>query len=286
LASFLDVARTHGWRVVVWGASERHLAAYKALGMHAVRAGEEAFVDPRQFTLEGRKVRKLRQSVHRVQRRGWEISVHEGRTVDAALELEIDDFEWAWRARQRRVLGFAMGMGSYEAHVRPDDLYVLARSPAGTLGAAMRFVSHCGKLSLDTMRRGGDTPNGLNEALVCRALHAARERGVNEVSLNYAGLAHLLRDTPSAHRFLSGAITVALGRRFQMERLVRFNDKFAPQWRPRFLVYEAHTALPRGVVCVLQAEGYLPEIRRPRMPRGRMPLPPAVTQPAHPRGAG
>ena len=168
----------------------------------------------------------------------------------------------------------------------PDDLYVLARSPHGTLGAAMHFVSHCGRLSLDTMRRAGDTPNGLNEALVCRALETARERGVNEVSLNYAGLAHLVRDTPSAHRFLSGAITVALGRHFQMERLVRFNDKFAPQWRPRFLVYETRTALPRAVVGVLQAEGYIPEIRRPRIPRGRMPRPPAVTRPAHPRGAG
>ena len=82
LASFLDLARARGWQVVVWGASERHLAAYANLGLHAVRAGEEAFVDPLQFTLEGRKVRKLRQSVHRVERRGWEISIREGRTID------------------------------------------------------------------------------------------------------------------------------------------------------------------------------------------------------------
>jgi lysyl-tRNA synthetase, class II len=286
LASFLDVARKRGWQVVVWGASERHLEAYKQLGLHAFRAGEEAFVDPCRFTLQGRAVRKLRQSVHRVSRRGWEISVHEGRTIDASLELELDQLEYAWRARQRRVLGFAMGMGIYEAHVGPGDLYVLARSPDGALGAAMRFVSHCDKLSLDTMRRGGDTPNGLNEALVCRALEAARERGVREVSLNYAGLAHLVRDASTPHRFLSAAIIVVLGRRFQMERLVRFNDKFAPQWRPRYLVCEAPTALPRAVVSVLQAEGYVPELRRPGLPRGRVALPSAVTRSAHPKGAG
>jgi lysyl-tRNA synthetase, class II len=286
LASFLEVARRRGWQVVVWGASERHLAAYKELGLSAFRAGEEAFVDPCQFTLQGRAVRKLRQSVHRVGRRGWEISVHEGRTIGASLELELDQLEWTWRARQRRLLGFAMGMGIYEAHVRPDDLYVLARSPDGALGAAMRFVSHCGKLSLDTMRRVGDTPNGLNEALVCRALDAARARGVREVSLNYAGLAHLVRDGSSADRWLSAAITVVLGRRFQMERLVRFNEKFAPQWRPRYLVCEAPTALPRAVVSVLQAEGYVPELHRPGLPRGRIPLPSAVTRSAHPKGAG
>ena len=61
----------------------------------------------------------------------------------------------------------------------------------------MHFISHCGKLSLDTMRRVGETPNGLNEALVCRALEVAGARRIPEVSLNYAGLAHLVRQPPS-----------------------------------------------------------------------------------------
>jgi hypothetical protein len=40
------------------------------------------------------------------------------------------------------LLGFAMGMGSFDPDVRADDLYVLARSPEGELGAVMRFVAH------------------------------------------------------------------------------------------------------------------------------------------------
>ncbi len=87
-----------------------------------------------------------------------------------------------------------MGMGAYESELRPDDVYVLARSPEGELGAVMRFAAHCGNLSLDTMRRVGATPNGLNEAMVCRVLELARERDIPQVSLNYAGLAHLVRD--------------------------------------------------------------------------------------------
>ena len=115
LSSFLALARRRGWQVGLWGASARHLAAYRELGLRAICVGEEAFVDPRRFTLEGRAVRKLRQSVHRVQRRGWEVTVHEGRSIDAALESEIDELEWAWRARQPRMYGFAMGMGVYDA---------------------------------------------------------------------------------------------------------------------------------------------------------------------------
>jgi len=286
VGSFLAQARRRGWEVVLWGVSDRHLAEYRRLGLRAVCAGEEAFVDPRQFNLEGRRVRKLRQSVHRVQRRGWEITVHEGREIGGALEAEMDALEAAWRSGRRRVHGFAMGMGAFGGPLAPDDLHVLARSPGGELGAAMRFVSHCGNLSLDTMRRVGDTPNGLNEALVARALEIARERGVGEVSLNYAGLGHLVRREPSGNRLARALTQVAMAplhRRFQMDRLVRFNDKFSPEWRPRYLVYESRGGLPRAIVRVLQAEGYLPERRPLALPAARRALPHGVPARLRPR---
>ena len=289
LASFLELARERGWQVTVWGASARHLDGYRALGLRAVCVGEEAFVDPARFTLEGRRVRKLRQSVHRVDRRDWRITVREGHDIDTSLEREMDALEGAWRAGRRRVLGFAMGMGAFKAELRVRDLYLLARSPEGELRAVMRFVAHCGKLSLDTMRRVGETPNGLNEALVSRALEVARDRAVLEVSLNYAGLAHLVRaevvggrTTPCLNRL----VLRLLGRRFQLERLVRFNEKFLPEWRPRFLIYESRGAFARSAVRVLQAEGYLPQPRPVRLPGQWRPLRRALPGPAHANAAG
>jgi lysyl-tRNA synthetase, class II len=267
LARLLVRARHAGLRVTLYGASERHLPAYRAMGLRALCVGEEAVVEPAGFTLEGRPVRKLRQSVHRVGRRGWQVTVREGREIDGVLEAEIESVEIAWRAENPHMLGFAMSMGEFELCVRPDDVYVLAWSPEGGLQGVMRFLAHRGKLSLDTMRRVGETPNGLNEALVCALLKFARERGVPEVSLNYAGLAHLVRRAPSGGR-LSRTLTAALIRplraRFQMDRLVLFNEKFSPDWRPRYLVYESRAALPRTVLRVLQAEGY---VRRPRAGR-------------------
>ena len=271
LAQFVGRARRAGVQVVLYGASERHLPAYRAVGLRALRVGEEAVVDPSGFTLEGRPARKLRQSVRRVQRRGWQITIHEGRQIDCRLEGEIEAVEAAWRAEHPHMLGFAMSMGEFEMCVRPGDVYVLGRSPEGRLQAVMRFLAHRGKLSLDTMRRVGETPNGLNEALVCAVLEFARESGVTEVSLNYAGLAHLVRRAPAGGR-LSRALTDALMKpfraRFQMDRLVLFNEKFSPDWRPRYLVYESRAALPRTVLRVLQAEGYVPRRRAERRARG------------------
>ncbi len=285
LAQLLERAHAAGLRLAVYGGSQRHLETYRTLGLRATCVGEEAVVNPLDFTLEGRPVRKLRQSVHRVERRGWQIAVREGRDIDHALEIEIDELEAAWRSQREHLIGFAMSLGEFELGVRPGDLYVVARSPSGQLQAVMRFLAHRGKLSLDTMRRVGETPNGLNEALVCHALEFARAHGVPEVSLNYAGLGHLVRRGPAGSRVRKALIQFALnrlGKRFQMDRLVLFNQKFLPSWRPRYLIYESRIALPRSVLRVLQAEGYL---RRPSArpepegdPRARPSSPPQLTE--------
>jgi lysyl-tRNA synthetase class 2 len=281
LGALVERAHRAGMRVAAYGVSGRHLESFRALGLRAIRAGEEAVVDPRSFTLEGRPVRKLRQSVHRLRRRGWRVTIHDGREIDGELEAAIDAVQARWRSEHERILGFAMSMGEFEPAIGADDLYVLAWSPAGEVRGCARFLAHRGKLSLDAILRVGEAPNGLAEALVCHALCRARARGVEEVSLNYAGLAHLLRaDAPGGRlgKALARRLLGPLHGRFQMDRLVLFNQKFSPTWQPRYLVFESRAALPRAILRVLQAEGYLPAARPAhRSPRGRMRLPKAAS---------
>lgn len=289
IEDFLALAKRRGWEVVMWGASTRFLTSYRALGLRHLHIGNEAFVHPGTFSLEGRRMRKVRQSVQRIDRRGWAVQDVCGEAVTSELMGEIGELQRRWRAQQRRIIGFAMGMGPWEAERRCGDLYVLGRSPTGELCALVRFIEHPGGLSLDSMRRVGETPNGLNEALVVRALEVARARGVSEVSLNFAGFAHLMAAEAvelEAHRRLARFLLSLLGDRFQMERLVRFNDKFLPEWRPRFLVFDSRTRLPRVGLRVLQAEAYLPG---PRGAAGRRPArrpPPALGRPFRPSGIG
>lgn len=267
LRDLVERAHRGGLRVAAYGVSERQLETFSALGLHAVRAGEEAVVDPRAFTLEGRAVRKLRQSVHRIERQGWRVVIREGREIDGELQAEIDAVESRWRAQHEHILGFAMTMGEFELAIRADDLYVLAFSPEGQLQGLLRFLAHRERLSLDVIRRIGEQPNGLTEALVCHALQFARDRQVERVSLNYAGLGHLVRPDAPGGRFtklVAPRLLRPLRSRFQMDRLVQFNQKFSPCWLPRYLVCDSWLGLPSTIVRVLQAEGYL---RRPASSR-------------------
>jgi lysyl-tRNA synthetase, class II len=264
VADFLGFAAEKAWEVVMTAASDRLLEGYRALGLRTMCIGEEAVVDPASFSLEGRAIRKVRQSVSRAERQGWTLEVVAGVDPDSVLANELAVVEAAWRAGRERLYGFAMSLGRLWG--APEDttaVYALGRAPGGDLRSFIRFARCRGTLSLDVMRRSGDEPNGLNEALIARTLEWARDQGVTEVSLNFAGFAHLMgadSQRTRGDRLLRRGLELVHGR-FQLDRLMAFNEKFHPEWRPRFLVYEAHTRLPLAAVRVLQAEAY---IRPPR----------------------
>jgi lysyl-tRNA synthetase class 2 len=95
--------------------------------------------------------------------------------------------------------------------------------------------------------------------LVVRAIEALGDRGVEEVSLNFAAFARVMHGPRSPLERLAGRV-VALGNPFfQIESLYRFNAKFFPRWEPRYLLYEGALGLPRAALAVMWAEGQLPK---------------------------
>ncbi|HEX4804491.1 MAG TPA: phosphatidylglycerol lysyltransferase domain-containing protein, partial [Conexibacter sp.] len=262
LASFAALAAERGWSLAATGASAAGAAAARACRLRALEIGREAVVDPAAFTLEGRRVRKLRQSVARVERAGWEIATCDASALGDDLRRRLAEVEERWRARQPRLVGYAMTLGRLWGAPEDDDaLFVVARDPTGAPRAFLRFARHAHGLSLDAMRRGEvDEPNGLGEAMIVAALRRAAAEGLAEVSLNFAGFAHVMAvdaaALPPRRRALRWALRRVHGR-FQLERLARFNAKFLPVWRPRYLVYRGRRGLPLAALRVLQAEGYL-----------------------------
>jgi lysyl-tRNA synthetase class 2 len=157
-----------------------------------------------------------------------------------------------------------------------DALYALGRDPGGSVAAFIRFVPYLDGLSLDAIRRGDQMPNGVCEGLVVAAIEYARSEGLAEVSLNFAGFAHVMapeRPLRRHERMLRIALTAVHGR-FQLERLVVWGNHFLPTWRPRYLLYGEGAELPRSALRVLQAERYLPSRPVPRLkPRWEPALP-------------
>jgi lysyl-tRNA synthetase, class II len=268
LLDFIEDSARRGWDVVVTAAAETHLAAYRAAGLRTMQIGLEGVARPGTLSLAGNRHKSLRKAVNRVERRGWTVEIRTGAELGDDLLAELTAVQRTWAVAQPRHYGFAMAMDRlWGAPEDARDLYVVGRDPGGAAHGFLRFVPYRRGLSLDAMRRIGDEPNGFTEALVVAALRHAEALGCEEVSLNFAGFAHVMAADAMlgrGARVLRRVLHLA-HRRFQLERLSQFNQRFDPVWRPRHLVYTSATSLPLAALRVLQAEAYVrPPRARPR----------------------
>jgi lysyl-tRNA synthetase class 2 len=256
-------AERRGLKLAASGVSEGLVPLWRQAGLRALYIGDEAVVETAGFSLEGRAIRKVRQSVARLEKSGYTAELADMSELDehTLCELEAVTKRWLAGACER---GFAMSMDSLRTEREAGGVVLLARDGDKRIRGFLHLVPSYGRpaMSLSSMRRDRETPNGLMEFLVVRAIENLRERGVEEVSLNFAAFARVMHGPRGPFERLAGKL-VALGNPFfQIESLYRFNAKFFPRWEPRYLLYEGALGLPRAGLAVMWAEGQLPKRRR------------------------
>lgn len=257
LREFRRHAHAHGWRIAVLGASGAQLARYRAVGLRPILLGEEAVLRPGEFSLEGRPIRKVRQSVTRLVKAGYRLRVVEAGAAGPELRAQLDEVSRQWRGNQPE-RGFTMSIDDLYV---PGTLFAAAEGSDGSIGGFLHLAPTPagGGWSLSTMRRRPDAPNGLTEFLIAETLAWARRHEASEVSLNFCAFTELIsaeRAVTPARRCARRAL-LAADRVFQLERLYSFNRKFFPEWRPRYLCVERLADLPRVGLAYLRVEQLL-----------------------------
>ena len=280
LRQLCSFAERTGLTIGAVGVGRDLLPLYRDAGLLPFYLGDEAIVDTRAFSLEGRGIRKVRQSMHRLENAGFTTVIHAVGDLDAVTKTELDTALADWRGDEPE-RGFSMAMDSLAGEHQAETIVVLTRDARGTLRGLLHFVPTFDRpaMSLSLMRRDRSAPNGLMEYAVVRSIELLRDRGVEEISLNFAAFARVLSN-PIGLRDRSLARLIRLGNPyFQIESLYRFNAKFGPRWEPRYLLYEHALGLPRIGIAALRVEGLLPEIRvAGALARlGRAPIAPAAS---------
>lgn len=271
---WLAEARTHGWTPAVMGVGSSGAQVYADAGLKLIDLGDEAVLDLGSFSLTGPSMRSVRQSVSRLQRRGYVVEVTRHGEVGPEEMAELREAAGRWRGDGGGERGFSMALGRLDDPLDDRCVVLVARDGEGRVRGFLSLVpwGRAG-LSLDLMRRDPTADNGLVELMVATLAAQAGTVGVREVSLNFAMFREAFeRGTELGagpvllvwHRLL-----VLASRTWQLESLYRSNAKYHPAWHPRFLGFEMVSDLPRVGTAVGVAEGFL-ELPSPRRVLARL----------------
>ena len=174
------------------GACGDWLPVYGASGMHDLYIGDEAVVDVRRFSLDGKQNKSLRQSVGRVRKAGLPRRVLRPAQLEPELEQPSSATLMTESRRGDVERGFSMTLGrAFE----PDDRGLAARGrvrrrrparPAFCQYVPARAISGW---SLDLMRRSSeatDVPTGSPSSSSSRRSSTSAREGYVGLALNFA----------------------------------------------------------------------------------------------------
>ena len=191
----------------------------------------------------------------RLEREGYRFRVVAAGDVDATLRAELERVSAVWRGSNVE-RGFSMAMDDHFSE--PETFFAIAERD-GTVGGFLHLVPSGQRLlaRCDAPRPGhAERLDGVSDRGADGLGARPRRRG------DLAQLLRLLRPARSTRR-ATGSQAVARqdlragDRLFQLERLLVFSRKFAPEWRPRYLCVERLADLPLVGLAYLRVESLL-----------------------------
>ena len=252
--------------------------------MTAWEIGDEAIVNLREFSLNGPGMRPIRQSVTRLQRRGYTTRVVRHSDLSradfdtlaptprpgAATAATSAASRWPWVGWRTRSTAQCVLVEAHDADGKLRGF--LSFSPWGRNG-----------LSLDLMRRDPTADNGLVELMVASLAERSAQFGVARASMNFAVFREAFeRGAEIGAGPIAKAWRQALllaSRNWQLESLYRSNAKYLPSWQPRFMCFEYASDLPRVGTAAGSAEGFLTRPSLSSLLNRKSPVPPPPWRP-------
>jgi len=235
---------------VFYQAEPEALSVYESMGLSCMKVGEEARVTLSDFTLQGSKKSRLRQTLRRAERAGGTFEIYPARSAWSLLE-ELRSVSDCWlENKHTREKGFSLG--SF------DPTYLM-RCPIAVVRQEGKIVAFAnvwqgnegGELGVDLMRYSSEASESVMEYLFIKLLLWGQEQGYSQFSLGMAPLAGL--DSLESKSFWNraGATLYKHGERFYNFRGVHaYKSKFKPEWESRYLVSPGGLGVPMAIAAV------------------------------------
>ncbi|MFJ7354530.1 bifunctional lysylphosphatidylglycerol flippase/synthetase MprF [Phyllobacterium sp. NPDC097923] len=246
--AFRDMADRTGARTVFYGVGPERLPLFLDMGLTALKLGEVARVELRDFSLEGSKRQPLRYAARRLEKEGISFEILPKEQTPAVMD-ELREVSDAW-LEMKSGSEKRFSLGSFEvAYLSHFDIAVLRKDGAIVAFANVWRGAGQKEIAVDLMRHRPDASSVIMDGLFANLLMAAKAEGYEWFNLGAAPLSGL-SDSHLASRWNRiGSFIYRRGAEFyRFDGLRAFKDKFGPKWTPYYLICPPGLATPRSLI--------------------------------------
>ncbi len=222
-------ALAHNQLALIYKCSGRTATNARQAGWKTLRIADEAIIDAKHFSYEGRPRRGLRRKLKQAQSAG--VDVQMPLTLPLSDMAEVDR---AWQARNGPAWGGSMGRFDAD-YIKAQRVYLAYVDDQLVGFVSFHTAEH--EWCLDLVRSANDAPSGTVHSLIVAAIADAASFGMPRVSL--AAAPCKVAETAD----FAARVRAAL----QPPGLRQFKQDFAPRWVPLYAAAPSQTALWLGL---------------------------------------
>ena len=255
IIGYQEFCDRNDWKPAFYQTLPDHLDLYKSLGFKAVKIGEEAIVDLKNFSLQGKAGRNLRNAFNRFNKLGYSTKFYQPPITNELLDrLKIISDQWL-NKMQGSEKRFSLGWFDYD-YLRDCAIATVESQEEEIIAFANIIPEYqLNEITVDLMRKLDHTEHGIMEFLFISLFQHYKVLNYDSFNLGLSALSGLKANRESPR--LEGGLDYLyqhLNRFYKFQGLYGFKNKFNPRWESRYLIYPNLATLPDVIVALVRAD--------------------------------
>ena len=254
IIGYQEFCSRNDWYPAFYQTLPDYLDIYKLLGFRTLKIGEEAVIDLKTFTLQGKAGRHLRPVINKFKKLGYQVKFYQPAIADELLdELKTISDQWLNEVEGAEKQ-FSLGWFD-DDYLRSCEIAVVEIE-----GKAMAFANvvpeyQINEITIDLMRKQTKTEPGMMDFLFLSMFQHFQELGYDSFNLGLSALSGVGNSQDSS-RLEKGLnyLYQHLDRFYNFKGVHGFKEKFNPRWSSRYFIYPSLASLPDVVVALVRAD--------------------------------
>lgn len=237
IEEFEHFCKQKGLKTVYYRVDESSLFYFSHLRKMKIFIGQEAVMELKKFTLEGKDRKSLRNGLNSLQKKGYVTEIIRAphtKEFIAALQ-EVSD-EWLDKFEKKEMV-FAQGMFDFNEILGQDVIVV--KDDSGRVQSFLNIIRDYTpeECTYDLIRKRLEAPGGCMDAMIVKLTEFAKEQKYKYLNLGMIPLNGMDQPDSPAERIIKYAST-RIGSFKHYQTLRDFKEKYATIWENKYMIFE------------------------------------------------